>query len=160
MNHLLSLTVLLGTAFNSIPERFPIDKATLNADSELIQGNWVIAGMEVKGEFSSEHFACGLQIKIQNGVYSFLGEKVSGGGTYVLDDAKWPHRVALTWIENDDPVFRRPGEPLVKKTRVILYDLNGDTLKLCLSFDSPETCPKQFNSKNKQGIYVLRREKK
>jgi uncharacterized protein (TIGR03067 family) len=154
------LTAAVALADNSSPERLAPEKAlTVLADSEQIQGTWVVAAMEANGEKSRIFFASGkVKFTLQGGRYFNPDDPDRRVGQYVLDEGQWPHRATLSWIE-DNRIFAGPGgPPFIQQKHVILYDLNGDTLKVCMA-GKDEPWPTQFISKGSQAIWILRREK-
>jgi uncharacterized protein (TIGR03067 family) len=155
------LTAALPEADNSSPERLAAEKPDLVlADSVQIQGIWGVAALEVNSKVTNAFpvFSEGqVRIQIQAGHYFNPSDPDRKGGQYALEEDQWPHRATLTWLD-DDPPFRRPGDQPVQQKEVVLYELNGDTLRICTAPD--RSCPKQFNSNGGQGIWILKREKK
>ncbi len=151
------LTTTLGLADNSSPERLAPEKVRpALADSERIQGTWVVTSAELDGTVM-EMFP--VKLTIQDGRYfrRSTDPRLDGqGGQYTLDEDQWPNRATLTWIE-DDEVFRRPGDFPIQQKSVILYELNGDTLRVCLRSD--KSAPKQFTSKGQVIFTLIRQEK-
>ena len=162
MNALLLLAASMAmpvAADNSSPDRPAPERAKIVLpDSVRIQGNWEFVGFERERPAARAAFFEGVwkvTLTIQDGRYfNPAYQSLVSGGKYDLDEEAKPHRATLTWIEEADPLFKTPR---VQRTKVILYDLDGDTLRLCVGRE--DSCPTRFTSNDNQSVFVFKREK-
>jgi uncharacterized protein (TIGR03067 family) len=130
----------------------------LRTDKELIQGTWVhvsieLAGMEIKDGAEFAHF--------KDAKLTFHGDTVllSAAGK---DGAKAPQRKGTFGLDPDrepatlDLVVTDPEKGPEAATVLLLYEVKGDTLRLC-GGRSEGSRPKEFTSKGGQFILTLKR---
>jgi uncharacterized protein (TIGR03067 family) len=126
-------------------------------DQERIQGTWVCTGMRVDGDL----LIWRLYARLYRGTKrSFLGDKYTLGlyegegtaedferlGTFRLDPTATPKRIDL--IAPDRP------------TELGIYELEGDTLRLCLNTRRrPTRFPGLFRGRAQGIVYSYRRER-
>lgn len=92
-------------------------------DLEKLQGTWTMTGGEFDGNKIPPDQAKG-ELIFKDNTYSYTtaaGE--TGGGTFKIDPAKKPKQM--------DAVAK--GGPLDGQTIEEIYELDGDTLKICLA---------------------------
>jgi uncharacterized protein (TIGR03067 family) len=121
-------------------------------DRERIQGLWTVTAAEVDGQpiaAESEAWKGFKDLKL-----TFRGDRVSNPlikqeGLFALDSKANPHTL--------DMIVLKEGK---SKVLALLYELDGDTLRLCLPFDpdKPDR-PKEFSSKGGQIVLTLKRGK-
>lgn len=121
------------------------------ADLEAIQGTWVLSAMESEGEdVPKEHFKAWTAEYQGNRVTFRDGERVRRRGIVTLDPSRNPKAVN-TW-DQDGPYEDRtvPG----------IYEVDGDTLKLCFARPGDER-PKAFTTKDGTGfLFCIYKRKK
>lgn len=121
-------------------------------DAEKLTGTWLIVSQMSEGEETAPADLKNEMLKIAftKGELAFL----SGMGTrskcsWVIDSSKRPKQITLTNIE-----------PLKGEKSVGIYELDGDTLKLCIG-PAEKDWPTKFEAKRDSGyvLHVLSREK-
>ena len=124
-------------------------------DEELIQGTWTVVSREMAGKKTPD-----AEIKawpkwiIKDGTITADDGKKKEVIPYKLDPSKKPKAIDLTMELAID------GKG--KKTYPYIYELDGDTLKLCWSEKDPDHRPTEFTGKEDSGqtLMVLKRAKK
>ncbi len=119
----------------------------------MFQGTWRTVSIENDGESAvPEDELKELVLTIEGNKRTLkVGDAVRSVGTYRLDPAQKPKAIDITVSEG----------PLKDKTVRGIYEIDGETQKICLALDG-ETRPKEFTSKPGSGhlLQVFRREKK
>jgi uncharacterized protein (TIGR03067 family) len=120
-------------------------------DAKKIQGNWTVVSREFIGNKTPEAELKALKVIIKDGTITIDDGKKIEKIPYKLDPSKKPKAIDLanTGIEN-------------KETTLAIYELDGDTLKICWSEKDPEHRATKFASDEDSGqtMIVLKREKK
>src|SRR3954471_16806114 len=137
MNALLVTTALLIAAADS--------------DLDKLQGTWQLVAMEVEG-----HEAPADELKDRNAVYEGdrlslrAGETVRRRGIVTLEPGRSP-KAMNTWDQDG---------PYADQTVPGIYELDGDTLKVCFARPGEER-PKEFSTKSGSGFLfcVYKRQK-
>ncbi len=122
-------------------------------EQEKFQGAWTTVSIVRDGETvvpEEEIKALKLTISGDKRVLK-VGDEVRSEGTYKLDPSKKPKAIDITVSEG----------PLKGKTVVGIYEIDGDTQKICLALEGTER-PKEFTSKAGSGhlLQIFKREKK
>jgi uncharacterized protein (TIGR03067 family) len=124
-------------------------------DEELIQGTWVFVSREMLGKKTpdAELRAAG-KVIIKDGTMTNDDGKKKETVPYKLDPSKKPKAIDLTF----DALDGGGG----KETYRAIYELDGDTLKICWSEKAPDHRPTKFASDegSAQTMIVFKREKK
>jgi RNA polymerase sigma factor (sigma-70 family) len=118
-------------------------------DQQKILGTWAYVSVEVKGEKRPEEEVKEAKlIFAPEGKFTAMSKGKEMGGTYKLDPAKKPKEITTT---NDDG-----------KTHLGIYELDGDTLTICMHQEDGADRPTEFATKadTKVVLVVLKREKK
>jgi RNA polymerase sigma-70 factor (ECF subfamily) len=118
-------------------------------DKEKLQGTWHAVSGEVGGKDVSEEFAKKLSIVFAGDKITLAGlvrgEKENGvEGTFKLDPTAKPKAIDIHITNKEDGVG--------------IYELDGDTLKLCMVEATLER-PTEFAGKDRQVLIVLKRQK-
>jgi uncharacterized protein (TIGR03067 family) len=120
-------------------------------DDEKIQGNWTVVSREFIGKKTPEAELKALKVTIKDGTITMDDGKKKEKIPYKLDPSKKPKAIDLanTGIES-------------KETTLGIYELDGDTLKMCWSEKDPKHRATKFASDKDSGqtMIVLKREKK
>jgi uncharacterized protein (TIGR03067 family) len=120
------------------------------SEMEKLQGTWKVISMEREGKAAPEDV-----IRVQ-GAWIIQGDKIAVGSskgvrsTYRLDPSKKPKAIDVS--STDPKVKTIPG----------IYELEGDTLRLCLSYPDNKERPTAFAAPtgSKVSFYVFKREKR
>jgi uncharacterized protein (TIGR03067 family) len=121
-------------------------------DRDRIQGPWAVTAAEVDGQAVTPDSAAWKGFKDLK--LTFRGDRVSNPlikqeGLFALDSRVTPHTL--------DMIVLKDGK---SKVLALLYELDGDTLRLCLPIDpDKQDRPKEFTSKMGQIILTLKRGK-
>jgi uncharacterized protein (TIGR03067 family) len=120
-------------------------------DEEKIQGTWTIVFREFIGQKTPEEELKAGKVIIKDGTITLDDGKKKEKIAFKLDPSRKPKAIDLanTGIEN-------------KETTLAIYELDGDTLKICWSEKVPDQRPTKFASDADSGqtMIVLKREKK
>jgi uncharacterized protein (TIGR03067 family) len=120
-------------------------------DEDAIQGVWTVVSREVIGKKTPADELKGGKIIIKDGTMtSDDGKKKEMVASYKLDPSKSPKAMDLTNATED------------KLKSAAIYELDGDTLKICWSEKVPDQRPTKFTADADSGqtMIVLKREKK
>jgi RNA polymerase sigma-70 factor (ECF subfamily) len=147
----LTLGVAAGAALTyRAPATEPARADRPKQDKDRIQGTWVAVSGESDGKEVPDEFVKKCKIV-------FAGDKITIGGlvkvpgeeeaqgTFKLDPATKPPTIDLTISE--------------KERALGIYELKGDTLKLCMIEADGNERPTQFAGKDKAVLVVLKRKK-
>jgi uncharacterized protein (TIGR03067 family) len=118
-------------------------------DEDAIQGTWTAVSRQMVGKKTPEAELKEGNMLIKDGTMTVVHGKKSEKIVYKLDPATKPKSIDLT----------NAGE---KMTTAAIYELDGDTLKLCWSEKAPEQRPTKFASDEDSGqtVMVFKRAKK
>jgi uncharacterized protein (TIGR03067 family) len=137
----LSLGVLAAAADNK-------DKK----DADGIKGTWALTAVTDNGQEGDENFIKSTKAKFEDKSYSqiFAGNTVEEG-TYKLDLEKTPKTIDFIIEKGMDK----------GKTQLGVYEIDGDTLKFCVTKSGSELRPKNFDAKagSNQTLFVWKRVK-
>jgi uncharacterized protein (TIGR03067 family) len=121
-------------------------------DEEKIQGTWTAVSRETGGKITPEAELKGGKLIIKHGTLtSDDGKRKEKVGSYKIDPSKKPKAIDLTYTANEG-----------KERTSAIYELDGDTLKICWSEKDPDHRPTEFTGKEGSGqtLMVLKRKKK
>jgi uncharacterized protein (TIGR03067 family) len=129
------------------------DKDAVKKEMAKFQGNWKAVSILRNGEEGLPEEDLKKLLLTVEGDKRILkvDDNVVSRGTYKLDPTKKPKAIDITVAEG----------PLQGKTVVGIYEIDGDTQKICLALEGTER-PKEFSSKADSGhlLQVFKREKK
>jgi uncharacterized protein (TIGR03067 family) len=145
MTQLLPLTILVVAL--AAADKPPPEKKT---DADLIQGTWTLATVEVEGNDLKDGF---FYQAVKDWKLSFKDGSLRNAAepdfkaTYTLAADKKPPTLNIVVKSLDD------------KKGVMLYELKGDALRLCVNSNKEDDQPKEFDSKNGRVVFTFKREK-
>jgi uncharacterized protein (TIGR03067 family) len=121
-------------------------------DPAKLEGAWVTSSLEVGGNKApdAELKKSPGRLTLKGGKWTFTVGGRDQNGTFTADPAKRPAQMDL----------KRSDGPNAGKTIRVIYELNGDTLKVCYAPLGKER-PTTFDTTDKPGyaLIVYRREK-
>jgi uncharacterized protein (TIGR03067 family) len=119
-------------------------------DWKRLAGTWKIDSATLNGEDATAGLKTGV-LTIEEGKYKIDFGGMPDAGTVMLDPAKKPKAMTITGTDG----------PNKGKTIPAIYDIDGDTLKVCYTLDGKEP-PKEFKStaETKTLLVTYKREKK
>lgn len=104
-------------------------------DETLLQGTWKLVEGERNGEKPPKEFLEAFKITFKGDTVLPEGAGGERESTYKLDTTSKPRRIDIKSAENAD------------RTMKGIYELSGDTLKICFSSPGSETYPTEFSGK-------------
>jgi uncharacterized protein (TIGR03067 family) len=150
------LTVCYGMDFKTRPTEFKADKdsqrllVVYRPAAPDLAGDWVVESAEIAGKPLTEHLK-GMKYSVGDGKYTAkLGERTETG-SYKLDLKKSPKEMDTTPADG----------PHKGVTMLAIYEVSGDTLKVCYDQGGKER-PTKFETspdKPKTILMVFKREK-
>lgn len=119
-------------------------QGTMSDDAKAVQGNWKPARAELAGQPMSDAILKIISLKLDDGKYEvFVGEEPDRG-TYTLDSSTKPRSMTITGTDG----------PNVAKTFPAIYELNGDTLRICYDLSGAKY-PAEFKSVAGTKLYLV-----
>jgi uncharacterized protein (TIGR03067 family) len=120
-------------------------------DLKALQGTWKLESVEARGQKEESDDAKDIVLKITGERYEIRIKDKIDGGTLKLDETKKPKTLDATDTEGDD----------VGKVVKAIYELSGDTLRVCHAGDDDER-PKEMATKEDSPVIMMtfKREKK
>lgn len=126
-------------------------RADATADEwKQLSGTWKVAAATFNGDDATDLFKQAV-LTIEKGKYTVDFGGMTDAGTLTVEPGKKPKQMRITGVEG----------PNKDKTMPAIYEINGDTLKVCYTIDGKEP-PKEFKStaENKTLLVTYQREKK
>lgn len=127
-------------------------RAEDKGDKEKFKGEWLLVSREENGESQkvsedSEHY---IKLKIDGDSFHVT----LGGGeheaTFAVDSSKKPKTIDVTLKGGDQDGKVMKG----------FYELDGDTLKICIGSPEAPDRPAEFKSKDEVKVFTFKRMKK
>jgi uncharacterized protein (TIGR03067 family) len=120
-------------------------------DLERLEGTWVATSAEANGEAFSDEATKSMKLVVKGDKYTFTMGGEHEKGTLKLDPTKKPKTIDIHITEGTEK----------GKTQLGLYELEGDTLKVCVA-EAEKDRPKEFGSKegSGHGLLVFKRSEK
>ena len=127
-------------------------KADEKADKDKIQGEWSLVTLEEKGESQkitedSEHF---IKLKINGEKFLVTIRGDDHDATFSVDSTKKPKTIDVTLKGGDQDGKVMKG----------FFELDGDTLKICMGNPENPDRPAEFKSKDEVKVFTFKRVKK
>lgn len=120
-------------------------KKDAKKDAEAFAGSWTMGSVVINGETIPEDYAKTGKLVVQGEKYTVtLGEQ-SSVGTIKLDPAKTPKQVDFTYVEG----------PQKGQTIAGIYEVNGESLRICRGLTADAKRPTEFASKADSGYLLV-----
>jgi uncharacterized protein (TIGR03067 family) len=136
------IAVLVPSPWWSSPPGALAQEKAAEKELAALQGAWVIVGEEFMGKKASDE-----EVKKLSGRTVIKGAKLTSWddsakamasqSTFTLDPAAKPKTMDLKYVSGD----------LKGEAQLAIYELDGDTLKVCYSFGPGEKRPTEFAGK-------------
>jgi len=117
--------------------------AEKSADAKNIQGTWLPVKGELGGRPMADEVLKIITLKLDGGNYEVTAENVDKG-TYTLDAAAKPKTIDITGTEG----------PNVGKKIPAIYELDGETLRICYGFGGGPR-PTEFKSRSDTQVFLV-----
>lgn len=121
-----------------------VSAADLPDDAKAIQGKWEIVSAELAGQPMAEAVMKSISLKMDNGKYEVFVGQQPDRGTYTLDSVTKPAGMTVVGTEG----------PNKGKTFPAIYELNGDTLRICYDLSGAKR-PTEFKSVAGTKLYLV-----
>jgi uncharacterized protein (TIGR03067 family) len=92
-------------------------------DLDLLQGSWAVAELEMEGQTISGGMLANARVEITGNRFSSIGMGSVYEGIVILDETANPHRLDMKF----------DAGPEKGNTNLGIYELDGDTWKICLA---------------------------
>jgi uncharacterized protein (TIGR03067 family) len=119
------------------------------SDAKAIQGDWVPVKAEMSGQPMPDAVLKTIRLNLDNGKYVAYVGKEPDKGTYTVDATSSPKSITVTGTEG----------PNVGKTFPSIYELNGDTLRICYDLSGAKR-PAEFKSITGTKLYLVTYQRK
>jgi len=144
--------IVLAAALSGVVDR-PVTKKNVPRDeAKLLQGSWRVVSLESRGRQFPEVRIRQLDYKlvIQGNTFTFMLRGRQTVTHFKLDPTSKPKAIDLVGADG----------PQKGRVRLGVYQLDGDTLKICQAFPGANR-PTAFTTQGdtRQNIMVLKREK-
>ncbi len=133
------LCTCLGLA--SLLTGFAADAAD---DAKAVQGSWKPVKAELAGQPMADAVLKSISLKLDNGKYEVLVGETPDKGTYTLDSRSKPRSMVITGTDG----------PNQGKTFPAIYELKGDTLRICYDLSGVKR-PTEFKSIAGTKLYLV-----
>ena len=122
------------------------------ADKEKFQGEWSLVTLEENGESQkiteeSDHY---IKLKIEGDKFMVGLKNGDHDATFATDSSKKPKTIDVTLKGGDQDGKVMKG----------FYELQGDTLKICIGSPEAPDRPAEFKSKDAVKVFTFQRAKK
>jgi len=113
-------------------------------DAKTVQGSWTPAKAELAGQPMTDDVLKTISLKLENGKYEVFVGVLPDKGTYTVDSTTSPKSMTITGTEG----------PNHGKTFPAIYELKGDTLRICYDLSGAKR-PTEFKSIAGTQLYLV-----
>ena len=113
-------------------------------DAKAVQGSWLPVKAELAGQPMPEAVLKTISLKLDHGKYDVSAAGEPDKGTYTLDAASNPKGMSITGTNG----------PNNGKTYPAIYEINGDTLRICYDLSGAKR-PAEFKSVAGTQLYLV-----
>jgi len=137
----MKLIFCIGLVFAASLGAFAADSPD---DAKAVQGSWTPAKAELAGRPMTDDVLKTISLKLDNRRYEvFVGNKPDRG-TYTIDSTTKPKSMTITGT----------GGPNNGKTFPAIYELEGDTLRICYDLSGAKR-PAEFKTSAGAKLYLV-----
>ena len=138
MKYLLALSLAAGTCLRTFAASAPA------ADADAVQGLWKPVSAVLAGSPMPDAVVKSISLRMDHGNYEVLVGDAPDRGTYTLDPGATPKGITVMGTDG----------PNVGKTFPAIYELAGDTLRICYDLSGAKR-PARFESPAGTLLYVV-----
>ena len=136
------LLIALGAALLVAADK-PKDAA--KKDLEKLQGTWVMAGLEIDGQVVPEEKIKGTTLTVKGDRYTTRTQGKSHEVAFKLDPSQTPRAIDMYF----------PDGPEVPKLSKGIYEIDGDTFRLCRHQAPGQDRPTSFATSPDTGLFLV-----
>jgi uncharacterized protein (TIGR03067 family) len=118
-------------------------------DSKALRGDWSPVKAELSGRPLPDAALKSIHLKLGDGTYDVTADGHPDKGTYQVDSTAKPKTMVIRGTEG----------PNQGKTIPAIYDLQGDSLRICYDLSGAKT-PSEFKSQPGTRLYLVTYERK
>jgi uncharacterized protein (TIGR03067 family) len=137
----MTATVLLLAL--TLPADQPKDVA--KKDLEKLQGTWILSELEINGERIPDEKIKGTTLTIKGARYTVKVKDRSHAVTIKLDPTRKPKAIDMYF----------PDGPELPKLAKGIYEIDGDTFRLCRHQAAGEARPREFVTQANTGLFIV-----
>jgi uncharacterized protein (TIGR03067 family) len=114
-------------------------------DLEALQGEWVMAALEIDGKQVPEEKIRGTTLTVKGDRYTVKVKDNSHEVTFKLDPSQKPKAIDMFLPNGTDAPKRSPG----------IYKIDGDTFQLCRAQAAEQERPRDFGTWPNTGVFLV-----
>ena len=137
MKYLFSICLAVGLSLNVFAANPP-------DDAKAVQGNWKPAKAELAGQSMTDAVLKSISLKLDNGKDEVFVGDAPDRGTYTVDSTTKPKSMTITGTAG----------PNSGKTFPAIYELKGDTLRICYDLSGAKR-PSEFKTIAGTQLYLV-----
>lgn len=137
MKYFFCICLAVGASLNAIAAGSP-------DDAKAVQGSWTPAKAELAGQPMTDDVLKTISLKLENGKYEVFVGVLPDKGTYTIDSTSKPKSMTITGTEG----------PNNGKTFPAIYELNGETLRICYDLSGAKR-PTEFKTSAGTQLYLV-----
>lgn len=137
MKYIVCLCFVIGVSFSTFAGDPP-------NDAKAVQGNWKPAKAELAGQPMPDNFLQSVSLKLDNGKYEVFVGTQPDRGTYTVDSSTKPKSMSITGTDG----------PNKGKTFPAIYEIKGDTLRVCYDLSGTKR-PTEFKTSAGAQLYLV-----
>jgi uncharacterized protein (TIGR03067 family) len=134
LHHSTAIAVILVSTISLSPQD----------DVKALTGNWLVASAELSGEALPEKATSTMRLNIAGDKYAFTEGKSLDRGDLKIDATKKPKEMDIIGVEG----------PNKGKTYLAIYELKGDTLRICYDLGG-KSRPSEFATKKGAALFLV-----
>jgi uncharacterized protein (TIGR03067 family) len=114
-------------------------------DLEKLQGTWTMAALEVDGKLVPEEKLKSSTLTIKGDKYIIKVGEMTHETTIKIDPGKKPKEIDMTFLDG----------PNKDKTLKGIYEIDGDTFKMCRGLTADKDRPSDFGTWPDTGMFLV-----